>query len=178
MSNSGVISRLRTSFLLLGSAGILTYLCYSYYGSSQQAAIAAVNSLETCRRQASEIQGIRDRPVFASTVVEEVGELTRRIGSARKIAAITEQAVDLVDPQSPVRLGDSSYRQRPVAIDLRGLELAQIARFTDALTDREKGMWVNELRLTPVRSGTSSQEPETWNVELVLTQVNYSPKRQ
>ena len=178
MSARLVIKRTRPFWFLLASSAILTYTSYDYFSSSHDAAILAMDGLHTSRGQAEEIEEIRNRPILATTVIEEVGSLTRRLTTARNAAAIDPQASDLVDPQSPVRLGDSAYRQRPVAIDLRGLKLSQVVRFTDALTDRDDGMWVNQIRLTPVRSESSESDTELWNVELVLTQVNYSPKSQ
>jgi len=171
--------QLRLCVLLVVAAASAALVAYDYYRTCYQAANAAEKAFLTCRKQAAQIQNVRARPVFAATEIAETEALTRLIREARETAAIEPQAVDLVSPQSPSRLGKSSYRQRSVAIDLRGLNLAQIARFVGALTDRTEGIWVSQLRLTPVRSDDDDQgqSEERWNVELVLTQINYSPTR-
>ncbi|MEO1525509.1 MAG: hypothetical protein AAFX06_08730 [Planctomycetota bacterium] len=168
-------SRGRLYALLTLVALIATYICFDHYQSQKQALAAAIESLQSCERQSREILELRDAPTIAVSELEDLGGLTARISAAQEKAGFEPQSVDLVDPRRPTRIEESSYRQRPVAIDLRGLSLTQIVKFIDALTDQAKGIWVSEVRLTPARQDATA-DAEMWNVELVLTQLNYSPK--
>ncbi len=175
MSPQRTFPRIRGHMLFALASGILLYMSLEQYRAAHADAATTLQRLETCRRQSAEIKDMRERPAFAATAIEDVSALTGRIARARRAAQIAEQSVDLVDPRSLVRLEDSSYLLRPVSIDLRGLRLPQVVQFAAALSDLDAGMWVNQLRLSPVRRDSEEAEPELWNVELTLTQIVFSP---
>lgn len=176
MAHPRLFARIRPQLLFALASGILLAVAFEQYQTAQEEAAVSQQRLQKSRQQAAEITQMRDRPAFAATAMEDVSALTTRIAGARRTADIAAQAVDLVDPRSPQRSGDSPYLLRPVAINLRGLRLPQVVQFTAALTDRQAGMWVNQLRLAPVRRDAEQDEPELWNVDLTLTQVVFSPK--
>lgn len=159
--------------MLLMAAGIPLYIAYDLHAAALAAALDAHDQLQICRQQAAEIEQIRQQPKFAALAVLTDQELSERVRSARDAAGIAESAVDLIDPQQPVAIGRSAYLRRPVAIDLRSISLKQVAVFVDRLTDVESGMWVSQLRLSPVRQ--MEADHELWNTELVLTQLLFSP---
>ena len=45
---------------------------YEFFASSRDGAVLAFERLDMGRKQAQEIEGIRNRPILASAVVEEV----------------------------------------------------------------------------------------------------------
>ena len=175
MKPDSLLGQLRSHLFLASACAIGLYMSWDVYAQAKEESRRAAEQLATCRLQASEIRQVRDQPAFAVTTIAQLDTITDRISRAGDIAGVDDQAINLVDPRAPRRIGDSAYRLRPVSIHLRGLLLSQAAKFSDALTDRPAGMWVTQIRMTPVRNQSSEQDPELWNVELILTQVNYSP---
>lgn len=159
--------------MLVIAAGIPLYIAYDLHAAAQAAAIDTHDQLQVCRRQAAEIEQIRRQPKFAAVAVLTDQDLSERVQTARDAAGIAETALDLIDPQPVSAIGRSAYSRRPVAIDLRSVSLEQAALFVDRLTDVESGVWVSQLRLSPVRR--TETDEEFWNTELVLTQLLFSP---
>lgn len=170
-----VFKQLRGHGLLAAAATSVAFYQGGTYLQMEQEAELASERLVTCRNQSQEILQIRDKPAFAATQIEDVPHLMERIFRARTISQIDETAVDLVDPRSPVRVQDSPYLLRTVKVDLRRVQLAQVAHFSQVAADLPAGLWITDLRLTPVRLEESVGEPELWNAELTLTQTVFSP---
>lgn len=148
------------------------------YEEQQTAALRAAESraqFEVCQRHAADIERFRRQPKFAATAVLTDHELSALVARARAAAGIAETAIDLIDPQPLNVIGRSPYSRRPVAIDLRALNLRQVATLVDGLSDVEHGLWVSQLRLSPVRQQAAVADVELWNIKLVLTQLVFSP---
>jgi len=166
---------LRGYVLLLLAPAIPLYVAYDVHETAALAASESRAQLRTSRRQAAEIDRFRRQPKFAATAVLSDQELSALVRQAREAARIAETAIDLIDPQPLSVIGRSPYSRRPVAIDLRGLNLRQTAQMVDGLTHVDRGLWVSELRLSPVRQQSAADDTELWNVELVLTQLVFCP---
>lgn len=177
MTKVSTTRSLRGVALLAVAAGLLAgWMAWDY-----QSAVAEVRvgeeRLGVARRQAAEIVQLRNQPRLAATHMIEAEPLNELISRAREAAKFEERAVERVDPRSPARWRDSAYLLRPVVVHLRSLPLEQIIKFVSGLGDVEQALWVNQLRLTPLRRDQpTTQGSETWNAELTLTQVIFSPK--
>jgi len=160
---------------LLLAAAIPLYVAYELHETAALGAAESHDQLQIIERQTAEMERFRRQPKFAATAVLSDQELSALVVRARESAGIAETAIDVIDPQPLSVIGKSPYSRRPVAIDLRGLNLRQAAAFVDGLTDADRGVWVSQLRFSPVRQQSSADETELWNVELVLTQLVFSP---
>lgn len=168
-------SRLRGHFLLATAALAATVMVGQFYAKTVAVAEQDRQRLQTCRQLAAEVIECRGQPAFAASEVLDLAALTNRIAAAREQANLEESLIDLVDPRPAERLRESSYLVRPVAIALRGLTLRQAVTLMYALAEPEYGLWVSQLRLSPTRRETEADALELWNVEILLTQLVFSP---
>jgi len=167
--------------LLIGLFGVL--LLAAAYAASMRAAAAtrlatALDDEQRCQKLVADIEALRSRPRWASLTAESPQTITARAEAAMKFAALPPTALIRIEPQSPVRLGESSYRLRATRLELRRVTLEQLTKFAAEMIDRQQGTTLRDLRLSASDAeGVSAGGPETWTAELVLTQLIFSPTR-
>ena len=129
--------------------------------------------LNDLRSMLSEIDQVADAPRVAALDLESPDEIVNRINDALREAGLNPNVLANQTPFEPQRIGQSDFTLRRVEIELNAASVAEIATFCDALRDETTGSVVRDLQLyDPRRSGTR----ETWNSQLILTQVVFSPK--
>lgn len=168
-------------FLLWGSAlsGALLWMVWAWTSleSSRSAASSGQSQLAACQRLAIAIQQNRTLPKRASQEASSATDLTRRIEEASQRARLPTENLVRIEPQPAQRVGETSYKAQPTRIELREATLRQLVPFLLALSDEESGLQVTDLRLVePRQTATLATFGETWNVEVTLTQLVFSPK--
>ena len=166
-----------TARLMIGAAMILLGL---YVGSSVLATRSAESRLELDRaelleleRLLGEMEQVADAPRVAALELEAPNQILDRINAALTEAKLSPNLLSNQTPNEPQRIGQTDFKLRRVEIKLNAATLEQIAAFCDALRDETTGSVVRDLQLyDPKRSGSI----ETWNSQLTLTQVIFSPK--
>lgn len=166
-----------TRRLLIGTAIVLLGL---YAASSISSAWTAANrldrqrdDLEQLRRMLAEIEQVSDAPRVAALELEAPDQILNRITGALKTAGLSPNLLANQTPLQPQRIGRTDFTLRRVEIELDAATAEQIVAFCDALRDASTGSLVRDLQLfNPRRTGRS----ETWNSQMTLTQVIFSPK--
>ena len=137
----------------------------------RQAARYASEDLAACRALTCEIASLRQKPKVATTEAMGAGELGQRIQAASRQAGMGEASIEGIYPQPARRMGDSPYVQKPTVLALRGVSLPQVAAFLYHLS-ADGGLSVRDLRL---RSPHSEAPQDTWDAEVTVTVLVYSP---
>lgn len=140
----------------------------------------AVEELEEARRDLANLRRLEVQPRVASLEeeTESPSDIAERILNAFRQAGLPEttrydspvSASNTVSDQ----FRDSDYVERETLINIYELRLPQIVQFAQFLEEPEKGLTVRDVTLT---AGTSTAPGnETWNANLTLTQLIFSPK--
>jgi len=156
--------------LLLLLAGAATWST-AWAFDRRDAARQAAEDVATCRRHAHQIETLRRKPAVASAEAMGTLELGRHIDDASRRADLDTSSLDGVFPQSPRRIGSSSYLETPTTLVLRRVTLRQATLFLYYLTDGS-GMTVHDLRL---RMPRNKADRDAWDAEATLTGLVYAP---
>lgn len=139
---------------------------------SHHAVSAARANLATCERLAVSIKALKQKPALARSLQHEMTDLIRRIEEAATSANIPLDRLVRIDPQTPKRLGNSSYQEHSAILDLDGVTLRQLITFLHLLASNESGLDAQNIQLLAPRENATSDQ---WNCGLVLTYLIYSP---
>ena len=170
----------RREWAMIGVYGVLVAAAlWTFVGmrGSRARAVAAASSLETCRQLGQRIQLVQKRPMRASLEAKSSADLSRRVETAGKAAGLVTAKVERIEPQSPRRIGETSYTEHATLIQLSAVTLAQLVTFLDAVAQGTPKLDVATIRLAAPRyEGSGAARPETWNVEVTLTYFVFAPK--
>lgn len=158
-------------------------------------AAAALATLVLCLLQNREISADRAAHASALERVQQMAQDGRRIsllGQAPRRASDRERPNDELlsqvqeamnrvrmrpdqwersQPSPPRRLGNSPYRQVVTLLSLRRVSLQQVGALCHSLISEDPSLNVSQLRL----SAAPRQQSSSWNAELTLTYLIYSP---
>lgn len=145
--------------------------------SSRKRLFDAQTQMQECESIVADIKSLQSRRGFAALGIDSPRTITARAEEARAKANLSPTALVRIEPQSAIRLRDSEYRLRPTRLELRRVSLEQVVSFTHAMIDEAQGTTVRDIRLTASDgSGNGAKEVDVWNVEVVLTQLIFSPR--
>jgi hypothetical protein len=159
-------------------AGLVLLAVWSYceFTASCGEAFAAAADSEACRSVAAQVKKLRAKPIRAAVEARSSTEVARSIEIAAKSANLPVAGIVQIDPQSPRRVGDSSYKEQPTHVEFRGVTLRQLLAFLYALGSEDIGQDLADLRLSSPRDETSSTGvEETWMAELIVTHLIFAP---
>jgi len=139
---------------------------------ASHAAEQSATDLAECRKLATQIGEIKDRPRVASEQEKLAGETTAMIDAAATAAGITARQLVRIAPESPQRLGETVYKEKPIAVLLRGVTLRQIVRMSHALLAPNPGLRIKTMRLS---APTPDDTTDKWTAELTITYLLYDP---
>lgn len=129
--------------------------------------------LAELKQKLGEIEQVSDAPRIAALEIESPDEIVNRINAALDKAGVPSKLLANQTPLQAQRIGQSDFKLRRVDITLNAATTQQIVAFCDALKDESTGSVVRDLQLSePRRRG----QVETWNSQMTLTQVIFSPK--
>jgi hypothetical protein len=136
---------------------------------------AELPDARTCRDLASEMTALRELPQFAVLEAESVETIFGHIQRAVESALLPPKSLVRVQPSAPSYLGDSSYRIRPIRLELEEVTMRQLITFAHHLVDENRGLTVRDLEFWHAGTDSSSAPGERWSAELTLTQLIFSP---
>jgi len=168
----------RSQFAALVLAAIVIFVAgYSALAMRSSAARLreAKRDEQTCRELIGKIQALKQRRGFAALQAETAQTITQKAQRSKEEANLPAGALFRIEPQSPLRLGDSAYKIRPTRIELRDVTLERLIRFAYSMTADEQGMSIRDLRLTATGPNDGNAGADRWSVEIVLTQLIFSP---
>ncbi len=171
-------SRLRLTmlFFYVGLA-CMVVLCYRHLHASEKAARTAAVNVNECRRLVESITAMRHQPILAGIQRRSSEELSERIDRFGKQANFASNSIQSIDPLTPIRVGETAYKEQTTQIELRDVTLPQLAHFLRLLTEEDLELRLSSLRLSAPQIGASTSiESETWRAELTLTYLIFSPK--
>ena len=166
-----------TKRVLVGAAIVMLGV---YSASIVAGTWAAAGRLELDRQDLGELQQklleidrISTVPRVAALELEAPDRISNRLSAAMKEAGMSDNLLANQTPLPPQRIGQSDFTLRRVEIKLNAETIPQIVAFCDALKDESTGSVVRDLQLYEPRSMGAT---ETWNSQMTLTQVIFSPK--
>ena len=94
------------------------------------------------------------------------------IDAAATSAGIDRRSVVRIVPESPQRLGETIYKEKPIAVLLRGVTLRQVVEMSHALLTPNPGLRIKTMRLS---APTPDDTTDKWTVEFTVTYLLYDP---
>ncbi len=163
----------RTHYVLgvvcLAALAVLAVRAWGALRDARADAMAAGEELAWCRQAVATLQAARGADVIAGDAA--AGDIIGRISTAASAAGIEADQVVRISPDSPSRLADTPYKEKPTAISLRQVSLPALTTFIHHLLTREAGLSAKSIHLT-----SPSEAPAgTWNAEVVVTSLLYEP---
>jgi hypothetical protein len=101
------------------------------------------------------------------------GETASAIEMAAQSAGIASEQLLRISPEPPQRLGDSAYKEKPIAVTLRNIRLDQLVKMTFALESGELGLNTRNIRLNAAEATDGSG---LWSADVVMTYLIYEPQ--
>ncbi len=135
----------------------------------------AKGELDEITSKLSDIDRISQAPKVAALKLESPDEITNRVSAARQSAGLPQSALLEEQPLDPTRIARTDFEVRTTNVKLASTTLGQLIAFCDALNDEETGTMIRDLTLTVPQNGAGGGKQEKWNVQLVLTQMIFSP---
>ena len=166
--------------VLIGLALVILaiYALISVMGaaSAAQRLSQARDDLRDVSQKLNEIKQLQSAPKVAALQLESPAEIANRIAKALQAAGLSESTLMKEEPSDPQRVQRTDFEIRATSIELAPATLPQILRFCEALRDPETGTVVRDIVLNAPRNEGSGGKEETWESQMVLTQMIFSPK--
>jgi hypothetical protein len=160
---------------IIGVALASLALAVQYAAACKSSATDAAVNLRQCTLLAREIEGLRTSPRQAALEVQSQQELASLLQQAGKSAKVPEAAVISIHPEATRRIAKTAYVEQPTRIELRQVTMGQIVNFLIEVTSRDLRILPTSLRLSAPRA-KGIAGAETWQTEVVLTHVVFSPE--
>lgn len=168
-----------TLFFSVLAVGLLVACAWSYFDRTRagRGLRADTENLAACQHAAGQIERLRQQKQRALLKSKPTDELNRKVDDWARQAQIDPQRLVRIEPQAPRRVGDSQYLEQVTELEVVGATLPMLIRLAQLAEQAEEGIKLTSLRISPPRSSSeSTDESETWNAELALTYLIYSPK--
>ena len=166
----------RRKATLMIVTGVLLAVVLSWcYGNMAQAHVAAqraASDLVECRKMVAAIENRSRQPAKASEHEQLATETTGLIETAARDAGIELGSLVRISPESPRRLGDTVYKEKPTQVFLKNITLKQLVGLVHHLLASKSNLEVKALRLAAPRPDDTT---DNWTAELVLTYLIYDP---
>jgi hypothetical protein len=164
----------RQSWLVIIMMLLMCYITlhgWQLMSARKAAAESAGEDLGKCRRYAAAIRQLRKKPQIADGQ-EDLADNIRRIAQETAQAAdIPSSSLKAVRSESPSRLGETAYKDKPTRIRLLKVTPRQAVKFVHALTNNH-GLHPKAIEMAvPDRNSTEN----LWTVDIVVTYLIYDP---
>jgi len=164
-------------FLFLGSALIAVlcatdFCCYLVMEEARDLAGNAIRDALACEQLAQHIVTLRRQPMVAVSTFQGQERLSARIETTAHRFGITGDNLAAIDPEPPIRLGNSIYLEKPTVIQLRKVSLGQLINLLCDLERTSEGLKIKSLRMS---IPPQNQESGLWTAEVTVAYLVYSP---
>jgi hypothetical protein len=160
------------SGLFLGALVALDLFSIWNLDAARDRSVHAIQDAALCQHLADRIIALQSKPAIAGSAALAQDNLSRRIEAAVRGAGVAGEDLASIEPDPPVRAGDSPYLEKPTSVQLRNVSLQQLARLLCQLAADGSGLRIKSLRLT---APPEEQTGNLWSVEFTLTYLIYSP---
>ncbi len=155
---------------------LLTAFSWHRMSAAQAEATERRVALDEVRALLDAIRDLDQRPTVVALAASSQTRVGEQVESAVDSVGLPPEALRTIDPRPPERVGDTQYLNQLTRIEINGASLRQILQLVRKLEAGNAGFRVRDLVIrAPENPGGSG---ELWNVEAVLTQTVFSPKRQ
>ena len=158
--------------MLIALLGASALWAHQRMASRQRLAEAAYENLQGSRHCAAQIESIRRRPAIAADSEAIGGEVQSAIEQSAATAGIEAARLSRITPESPQRLGDSVYKEKPTRVRLTDVTLEQLVTFLHTLGRRHVGLNARSIQLRAPRPADTGK---LWIAEVVITHLLYDP---
>jgi hypothetical protein len=149
---------------------------WSYQAMTQARGLAVQNQSELadCYKMALQIDCYNHskKPALAAEGELKSAETTALIEQAAKSAGIPQANLAQIFPESPQRLGDSAYKEKPTQVRVENVTLQQLTAMLYTLAGNAKPLKAKSIRLAAPRQ---QETGNLWTAELSLTYLIYDP---
>jgi hypothetical protein len=140
-----------------------------------------LNELSACEARVPQILLLRKKPDRAAQQSSSQVTLAKTIEESATRSGLKTSQVVSIEPQSPRRVGNTTYEEYATVVRVEGVTLAQLAKLAAAIRTQNASshpLELSAIRMSvPFQSGQRGNNPEeAWNLELTLTYLVYSPK--
>ena len=164
----------KATFFLIALLFATTIYSFQRWSGKKALAENAAANLSACQQLKSSIEVLRTNPSLASMEVPSQKELTSLFESSAKGVGIADSSITSIRPEADRRINKTSYVEHSTHVELRQITLDKLAQFLLKITALERRILPTSLRLTAPRGRDSSAD--SWNVEVVLTYLVFSPE--
>lgn len=168
--------------LLFVAVCFLTWFAGSKYLSARDSLTQRISIYEQCKLKVAQIKAWEDETGQDGDAGNSSGALNQAVEELSLKAGIAQEQIASISPQQPIRENDTDYLKFATVVKLDSVELGQLAQLLSYLRAESSyagQLYVSSIRLDlPFRGTTSttrSKGKETWNVEVTLTYLVYSP---
>lgn len=163
--------RMSLPLALVGVLGLWCWMEARTAYSRESTHLALVGQIEQMAADAARIESLATAPRVASERQRPNDELLAQVRDALEAASIPLDRWIGNDPSPAVRLVQSPYKRLSVRLSFQNVSLRQVVQFAYHLTDMDASLSVSDLRL----SAPQSRDTETWDADLTLSYLIYSP---
>lgn len=163
--------------LLATIAGFALWACGWRFAECQAELQNAQLALQRSRGLALQIERLRTVPDRAASESRSEQALAEAIERAAQQAGIGKQQIARIEPQPPRRVADTDYVEHATTAQIDSVTLAQLANWLVQLKQGDlRQLRVSAVRIAAPYQTTAEAGAESWNVEVTLTYLVYSPK--
>ena len=168
--------------LLFVAVCFLTWFAGSKYLSARDSLTQRISIYEQCKLKVAQIKAWEDATGQDGDAGNSSGALNQAVEELSLKAGIAQEQIASISPQQPIRENDTDYLKFATVVKLDSVELGQLAQLLSYL--RAESSYSGQLHVSSIRldlpfrgttSTTRSNGKETWNVEVTLTYLVYSP---
>jgi len=152
----------------------LVVTSYGYMARWRARPLAALAELNECLRLDPRIESYSRRPALASDHEKISDETTSAIEEAVRSAGILPKNLVRITPESPQRINESVYKEKPTRVLLKGVTLKQAVEMLHGIASSGQGLYPKSLRLSAPRRDDTG---DLWTVEVVVAYLIYEPLR-
>jgi len=166
--------RLAIQLVILTVLGVVAAgWSYAFMTTQRDAHRNARADLNDCRAMAARLRQVADKsstpcpanPDLDTQVIGRIEQMARKAG-------IPDTGLKLINPTPPLRVGNSSYMEKPTLVMLGDVTLRQFVTLVHGLIGPESGLHAKSIRLAARRADDTS---DCWSAEVTLTRLIYAP---
>ena len=164
----------RLPLLLFVGLAVLALWLHGELGRAYRGALDAATNARICQEYSNRITELKTKPELISGKMSTTAQIAQSVEAAMQEADIPASKLVRVEPRSAIRFEKTPFLQQPSHLELHDVTMEQIVRFLYILSTKYR-LEATDLRLHAPRSTQMESGPEIWNIELVLTNIIYSP---
>ncbi|MBX9654954.1 hypothetical protein K2Y11_15185 [bacterium] len=168
-----------TKLILLGVIGLIVvfglidlYL-YSAMESASAGSLGALESLESCRKLALQLESSKKSPSTADKPSEMLSDIASYVEKAAVQAELPPESIVYIEPGPVQPVEGSALLQQSIRLEVDGIPLLKLGKLLRNLETGTTPLGVKALRVSESRIQGNG---ELWRCEITLTQSSLASK--